>query len=108
MKEFYIHGGLAGCQGPRVFLHENTVRDFLQGTYCSLDQLPHGATHPVAKLLREVAIWGGADKVYQGSDGSWYGYELSCRPEQGERDLFQVRETLASEGFTELHICPWA
>lgn len=47
-------------------------------------------------------------KVYQGSDGSWYGYELSCRPEQGERDLFQVRETLASEGFTELHVCPWA
>lgn len=103
MKEFYIHGGLAGCQGPRVFLHENTVLDFLQGTYCSLDQLPHNPTHPVAKLLREVAIWGGADKVYQ----KWYGYELSSRPEQGERDLFQVREILKAEGFTELHTCPW-
>ena len=104
MKEFYIHGGLAGCQGPRVFLHENTVHDFLRGTHCFLDQLPHEPTHPVAKLLREVALWGGADKCYQG----WYGYELSNRPEQGERDLFRVRETLVAEGFTELRTCPWA
>lgn len=97
---------MSGIYGPRVFLHENTVLDFLRETYCFLDQLPHNPVHPVAKLLREVAIWGGADKVYQGPDGSWYGYEL--RPEQGERDLFQVRRILAAEGFTELHVCPWA
>lgn len=102
MKKFYINGGLEYHYGQRVFLHVDYVNEMLEGTHCSIDQLPakHESEHPVARVLLRSCVWGGADKFF----GDWVGYEVT---ERGEAAIARIREVLKENGFEELQECPW-
>ena len=103
MKRFYITQGIQYTYGNRIFLHEDDVAEMLQGTHCTLEQLPYNSTNPIARVLRENCLWGGSDKRY----GDWLGYEVSSNPEDGNSQMKNIVDVLVAEGFEQLTQAPW-
>jgi hypothetical protein len=104
IKSYYIMPGHVG-HGARVFLHESAIRSMLKDTHCTLDQLPWKGetTNPIANVLREHALWGGADRC----EGEWWGYETTADLVTQERALFLIEQVLQEQGFDQWEKPPW-